>query len=91
MITLRELKDLLNELPVELDNLVVILQKDAEGNDYSPLSGMDDNCTYTPDSTWSGEVHIYELTPELMKSGYAEEDAKRWDNSVRALVLFPIN
>ncbi|MFT7273462.1 MAG: hypothetical protein ACI9V1_003000, partial [Spirosomataceae bacterium] len=34
--TVKELKELLQTLP---DNMEVILQSDAEGNSYSPLSG----------------------------------------------------
>jgi hypothetical protein len=33
----------------------VILQKDAEGNGYSPLSGLQ-AASYVPETTWSGEV-----------------------------------
>lgn len=38
----------------------VILQKDSEGNGYSPLSGIDyHNLAYLPECTWAGEV-VYE-------------------------------
>lgn len=81
----KELKKLLESVD---ENRIVILQKDAEGNGYSPLSGVDDNCKYNPDSTWSGEVGIEKLTPELKKKGFSTEDIGR---GKKALVLFPIN
>ena len=35
----------------------VVLQKDSEGNGYSPLAGADPEAVYIPDSTWSGDVY----------------------------------
>jgi hypothetical protein len=35
----------------------LILQKDAEGNGYSPLCGVDFDVVYIPDNTWSGAVY----------------------------------
>jgi hypothetical protein len=70
------------------DNRIVILQKDSEGNGYSPLAGVDDELNYLADSTWSGEVKYAKLTPELIKQGYGEEDC---GDGEPALVLFPIN
>lgn len=54
-------------------NRVVIVSKDAEGNHYSPLSGCY-TAAYRPDSTWSGEVGLEELTEDDKKYGYTEED-----------------
>ena len=45
----------------------LILQKDGEGNGFSPLELVDDESVYEADSTWSGEVKPEELTPELLK------------------------
>ena len=41
-------------------HLPVILQKDAEGNGYSPLAGGEEAC-YEPDTEWSGEVFNDEM------------------------------
>ena len=49
----KELKEQIANLP---DDMEVVLQKDAEGNGYSPLSGADPDAVYIPDSTWSGDV-----------------------------------
>ena len=51
--TVRELMNWLEN--VEDKSRVVILQKDAEGNGYSPAAGVDDSF-YTALTTWSGEV-----------------------------------
>lgn len=67
---------------------VVILQKDAEGNGYSPLEGADDNCLYAADSTWSGEVGHERLTEKDRKQGYTDEDIGHGE---KAVVLFPVN
>jgi hypothetical protein len=70
----------------------VIMQSDAEGNGYSPLSGLDDNAMYIPDSTWSGEVLPEVFTDELEQMGWAEGDIYHGgDDAVRAVILFPIN
>lgn len=37
-------------------NSEVIVQKDGEGNGFSPLSCVSKNAIYIPESTWSGEV-----------------------------------
>ncbi len=74
-----ELITLLQECPQDAQ---VILQKDAEGNGYSPLEGADDECMYVPESTWSGDVHSLE---NYEFEGYDEPKA------VRCVVLFPVN
>lgn len=40
------------------DNLLVVMSKDGEGNDFSPLAEVDHdtNTGYVADSTWSGNV-----------------------------------
>lgn len=75
------------------DEDLVILQKDEEGNGYSPLAGADNNSVYTPDSTWSGEVSYKKLTPKLKKDGFSSEDVKKIgeDGTVACVVLWPIN
>lgn len=83
--TVQQLIDLL--LLVEDKSRVVVLQKDAEGNGYSPLEGIEDNVVYEPQSTWSGGV-TQELTPELRAMGYSDEDV---GEGYPCLVLYPIN
>lgn len=83
---------IVKELKIQLENVdenrLVVMAKDAEGNGYSPLAALDDASTYLADSTWSGEVGIEKLTPELKKDGFTKEDVI---GGVKALVLWPTN
>jgi hypothetical protein len=56
-------------------DLPAIIQKDSEGNGYSPLAGID-AAFYVADTTWSGEA-------------YREEDKP--DDAVPCVVLYPVN
>lgn len=78
-------KELLEHPDVEL-----IMQKDAEGNGYSPLSGIDFDVVYVPESTWSGEV--YSTNNSAEDNGFEDEEWEELQetNSGYA-VLFPIN
>jgi hypothetical protein len=67
-----ELRTLLTGLD---DELLVVLQADAEGNGYSPLDGGE-VAIYVPLSTWSGEVY---------------NDDEKPDDGKRVLVLWPVN
>lgn len=77
--TIRELLKLLVAQP-DLD-AEIILQKDAEGNGYSPLVGGERGY-YVADSTYSGEVY----TPEDLEDG--ENVPPDWKP---VLVLWPVN
>jgi hypothetical protein len=52
----KELKLALAGLP---DDMEIILQKDGEGNDYSPLAETDTNAIYIPNTSW------YHLNPKF--------------------------
>lgn len=83
-----KVKDLLEELEdVDLER-EVILQKDMEGNGYSPLESLWDGA-YRPGTTWSGEVGLEELTPEYEKLGFSKEDVI--DDGQKAVILCPAN
>jgi hypothetical protein len=67
----------------------VILQKDAEGNGYSPLYIVDGDAVYAPETTWSGNVY---------SCGWSAEDADmqpdEWAAILakpRCVVLAPVN
>lgn len=51
--TVKELKLHLTNID---DDLEIIIQKDSEGNDYSPLDGIDVSGGYVPYNKWSGEM-----------------------------------
>lgn len=79
----------LKELLKNIDNdRIIVLSRDSEGNSYSPLAEIDDSYVYVAETTWSGEIYIDKLTPELVKLGYSERDVADGDP---ALVLWPIN
>lgn len=83
----KELREALANLP---DDMEVILQKDAEGNGYSPLEGADAEAIYLAETTWSGECYADSWT-----AGEAGFDEDEWDDikqdNPRCLVLFPVN
>lgn len=87
MVTVREL---IKELEsIENKERIVIMQRDAEGNGYSPLYSIDDTSAYKATTTWFGEVGFEKLTEELKKAGYNEEDIMT--DGQPCLVLCPVN
>lgn len=82
-----KVKDLIKLLQKEDPNRLVVMSKDSEGNGFSPLADMSTE-SYAADSTWSGEIGLEKLTPELEKKGYTEEDVL---DGKPALVLWPTN
>lgn len=71
------------------DDMIVVISKDAEGNHFSPLTESGQSM-YLPTTTWFGDTYP---TPEQIANsafGYTEEDEAPED-SVRALVLWPVN
>ena len=84
-----KVKELIVALQAVDGERLVVLQKDSEGNGYSPLAGIDDNCKYIGDTAYSGEVRIDKLTPEQIAEGFTDEDTAI--DGEAALVLFPIN
>ncbi len=82
----KELIECLLALNPESD---VILQKDSEGNGYSPLRGADDDCVYMPDTTYSGNVYSMDWSADD-----ACLDYDQWEKikaKPRCVVLYPIN
>jgi hypothetical protein len=77
-VTVKELIELLQELPPDCQ---VILSEDAEGNGFSPLEGWNGGI-YTPDSTWSGEYHVY-----ADDEGTTDIPREEWN----AICLWPVN
>lgn len=77
VITVKDLRSVLEGLP---DDMPVILEKDAEGNGYSPLSSLNTDHVYAPNSTWSGEAH-----------DTTDPDYEPDDDDVRVLLLGPVN
>jgi hypothetical protein len=86
MMTVKELKEALENMP---DDMQVIIQKDAEGNGYSPLAGTDSDCIYIADNTWSGEV--YDTSWSHYDAGMPKAQWKGILKNPRCLILHPVN
>ena len=86
-------KDLIAQLQECDPDAIVVMSSDGEGNNKSPLADIDDSCVYIPDSTWSGDTKLAELTPELEAAGYGEEDCVHpdEDNAQPCVILWPTN
>ena len=83
---IKELKAAIADLP---DDMQVIIQKDGEGNGFSPLEGVDADAVYVPNSPWSGEVFDTNWTADD-----ACMDEGEWDRLMakpRCLILYPVN
>ena len=81
-------KELIAELKKHDPDRLVILQKDAEGNGFSPLEDVSTGA-YLADSTWGGEIYLEELTPELEAEGYSSDDVA--EDGRKSVVLCPVN
>jgi hypothetical protein len=79
--------ELIEMLQKESIDREVVIAKDGEGNDYSPLYGMWRGA-YRADTTYSGEAGLEKLTIEDEERGYSEDDVV---NGVPALILYPVN
>jgi hypothetical protein len=86
--TVAELIEELKKLPPESE---VILQKDSEGNGYSPLNAVDGNAIYKPSRPWSGEV----VSTEWSAYDACYESEEEWEafksSNPRCCVLAPVN
>lgn len=78
-------KMLLKQPDVEL-----IMQKDSEGNGYSPLAGIDFEVIYLADTTYSGEVYSTNWTADEADAAPDEWEELKKNNTGYA-VLFPVN
>lgn len=79
-ITVKELIELLKK---EDPDRVVIMSIDPEGNGFGYLHELA-TCAWDPENR---EVGLEELTPELKKAGYSEEDV--FEGGQKALCLWP--
>lgn len=84
-----KVRDLLESIKDLDPDMEVIIQKDAEGNDYSPLSGVDSDCIYVPDCNWSGQV--YDVNWSADDADMEEDEWEEIKLMPLALVLAPIN
>ena len=69
----------------------LIMQKDSEGNGYSPLSGVDFNVIYVADSTWDGECYNADWTADDVCKDKKEWTALKRKHKSKHAVLYPVN
>lgn len=84
--TVKELKESIENLP---DDMEIILQKDSEGNGYSPLSGADPDAVYIAETTWYGDVYDVNWTAD--DACMSEEEWEMIKSKPRVLILHPVN
>jgi hypothetical protein len=82
----RELIAELIKLPGESE---VILQKDSEGNGYSPLYCVDGDAIYMAENSYSGEVYSTEEEWDADWSSMEKEDWNEMMSGPRCVVLAP--
>ncbi len=80
----RELIELLEEEDPEAE---VVLSRDSEGNDYSPVAEVDDG-VYEAETTWNGQ--FYSNPGEDMDAAQ-EADWHEVRENPQALCLWPTN
>lgn len=82
--------ELIEQLKACPQDSIVILQKDAEGNGYSPLHAVDAAAIYRSEATWYGEVYSTEWSADD-----ALMDEREWEEFKKStppcVVLAPIN
>lgn len=82
--------ELIALLQAEDPGRLVIVQKDGEGNGYSPLECLGYG-KYVPETTWRGEVFIESLTEEMRDMGYGDDDLTTDPSAVSALIIIPVS
>lgn len=87
--TVKELKEFLNSLPPEMEEAQLICQKDSEGNDYSPLAGVDTESVYSPGSSWYGDVYDLKWTAD--EACLPKKEWEKIKKMPKCVVLYPIN
>jgi hypothetical protein len=78
-----DLKKMLNNLP---DDMEVIIQKDSEGNDFSPLAGAYSNAVYIGNNL-SGDVYFTDHSAD--DACMDDDEWKQILNKPRSLILYP--
>lgn len=84
-----KVKELIEKLSKAEPEAEVVLQKDAEGNGYSPLADADLNAVYVPETTWHGRVYSLQWSVDeacVTETEWAEIVAKP-----KCVVLHPVN
>lgn len=84
-----KVKELIEELTQYDPELEVIMQKDAEGNGYSPCCGTCGDAVYIAETDWSGEAYDTTLTAEEMD--LEEDEWNKIKSNPQVVLIFPVN
>jgi len=82
----KELIEFLKSVPQDAE---LIVQKDSEGNDYSPLEDADADAVYIAETTWNGNVYSMDWSAE--DACMSKKEWKEIKAMPRCVVLFPVN
>lgn len=80
----------LAKMLLENPDVELIMQKDSEGNGYSPMAGIEFGAVYIAESTWSGELYAGTSTAEDNCMTEKEWKAAKKKHSGYA-VIYPVN
>jgi len=84
-----KVKELIEKL-LKLDgDTDIILQKDSEGNGYSPLDGVDSNAVYIKNSDYSGDIYSLQWTHDDACMSFEEWNELK--KQKKCVVLYPMN
>lgn len=86
MITVGMLIEQLKMYDPEMD---IVIQKDSEGNGFSPMAGADPNGVYVAESAYGGQVFDAEWSAD--DCGFEEEEWNELLDQPRTLIIYPIN
>lgn len=81
----------LAKILLENPDVEIILQKDSEGNGYSPMTGADFDVIYVADTTYSGEVYSTTDDHEDHCLTKKEWESMKKKHSNKFVVFFPVN
>ncbi len=83
---LKELRAIIAKLPKKFDSCEIILQRDPEGNGYSPLEGVDENVVKGQD-----DGDIFRMKYSASDNCMEEKDWEELKNNPknRVIVLWP--
>jgi len=88
-----KVKELIEELQKIDGNLEIIVSKDAEGNEYSPLDENYGIGYYSEENTYSGEYYSEEEVQEdiLPDENITLEEFLKETQAKKCITLYPIN
>ena len=81
----------LAKLLLENPDVELVCQKDSEGNGYSPLSGIDFDVIYMPDTSYSGEYYSTNWSAENACKTESEWAELKKEHASKYAVLYPVN